>query len=173
MKINGKNVQIFACSSGTGKTWLARQNSDFVDIDREKFLCKYPELDKNISDKEIEKLKDKVKTKSKDFPENFIKRIHDLIARGKNLLVVPEPLIMDIIHKNNWGYVLIYPDKDCKNEYTKRVLERGNSKEFAMWHDMFFDMYFMQCEKDDKAIMKIKLKPGEFLSDVVFKLEDK
>lgn len=171
MKIKGQKIQIFACFSGTGKTFYAKHNNDYIDVDKEKYMCKYSDITKETSDLDIELLKDKVKRKSKDYPTNFINKIIEYYEQGKFLLVVPEPLIMEIIHKNNWPYVLIYPEKLCKEEYRDRIEKRGNSKEFLMWHDMFFDQYIDKCEGDDHAILKIKLKSGEFLTDAMEKIK--
>ena len=80
---------------------------------------------------------------------------------------------MDIIKENKWPYVLIYPDLTCKEEYRQRFINRGNSIEFCRWHDMFFDKYYYQSEADNKAFIKIKMQPGEFVSDIITQLEDK
>lgn len=171
MVINGQEINVFACSSGTGKTYLADKDNRFVDLDREKYECKYLHLKKNLSNVEIEQLKDKVLVKNPEFPENFVKRIFQLLKNGKTLLVVPEPLIMDILKRYNLKYVLIYPSKDCKNEYKERLLKRGNSEEFIGWYDMFFDKYYNQNMADTDAVLKIEMAPGEYLEDVIKRLQ--
>lgn len=171
MIINGKNIQIFACSSGTGKTTFAKKNLNFIDLDKEKFFCKHPDIPRTIDDEQLEKLKCKVINKSKDYPKNYINLIKKYLAEDKNLLVVPEPLIMSIIEENDLPYVLIYPDITCKEEYKKRMMSRGNSKEFAGWFDMFYDRYFMDNENNTKACMKIKLQSGEFVEDAIKRLK--
>lgn len=171
MIIDGKQIQVFACAAGTGKTTLSRMNSDFVDVDREKYFCKYPELDRSLSDREIENIKDLVMKKNKEFPENFFTQIQNWLDDGKNLLVVPEPLIMEFINKNNLPYILIYPEANCKQIYKNNMLNRGNSVEFTNWFNMFFDKYLSDHENDTKAFKKIKLRKGEYLSDVINSLK--
>lgn len=171
MIINGQNVQIIASTSGTGKTTLAKQNKNFVDIDREKMFCKYPDLPRDINETQIEKLKGESHKKSKDYPENFIKLFFKMIDEGKNLLVVPEPFIMGIISGHNLPYVLVYPSIECKKEYSKRMLNRGNSREFAGWFSDYYDKYYLDNENDMMAVKKIKLMPGQYLSDIIETLD--
>lgn len=171
MNINGEEIKIFMCASGTGKTTLAKSDEGFIDIDRFKYVYKYPCVSKDISENEIEKIKDKVMQKSKDFPDNFLNFIEKQFNEGKNLLVVPEPLIIDFIREKGWKYVLVYPGSECKEVYRQRLRGRGNSEEFLMWHDMFFDKYLEQYENDKNAFIKIKLKPNEFLIDAINQLK--
>ena len=64
-----------------------------VDVDRYKYLCKFPFLPIDISEEEIERLKDKVLQKSKEYPNNFFQFMEDQYKKGKNLWIAFSALL--------------------------------------------------------------------------------
>jgi hypothetical protein len=63
-------------------------------------------------------------------------------------------------------YILCYPQKDAKEIYRKRFLDRGNSTEFIK---VFIDRWdeFIESFEQDSYGQHIVLKPDQFLSDVI------
>jgi hypothetical protein len=77
-------------------------------------------------------------------------------------------VIREMLDRGN-NFFIVYPRRNCKEEYRQRFIDRGNSKEYIdkfmkNW-DNFIDM--LDNVNYDK---KITLRTGQYLSDVLIKL---
>lgn len=74
--------------------------------------------------------------------------------------------ILNELNKRNIEYYLVYPERDLKEEYRKRAINRGSDKEFVEGFFKSWDRHIDDCIKN-KCKNKIVLKSNEYLSDVI------
>lgn len=167
MKNQIKDIKIFMCSSGCGKTYLALHSDKYVDLDLVKIRCKYV-IDEKISNIELETIKGQHHFKRReDYPQNYFKIITDFLKTDKKLLIIPGQLEIDFCRQNNIDYCLVFPDKNCEIEYRKRLIERGNSITFATEVAKRIPEFYKENNSDEFAKAKIILKKGQYLSDIL------
>ncbi|MBQ3494323.1 MAG: glycosyltransferase [Clostridia bacterium] len=160
-------IKVYLCSSGTGKSMLAKTNSDYIDMDLIKTKCHYM-LDANLDAEDIDKIKgDYSIAKNPDYPNNYFQEIEKYLKTDKKLLFVPGGIEQKYFIENNIDYCLIFPEKNCFEEYRRRLLERGNKAEFAEGVAKSLETFFEENNADEHAKCKIILKKYQFLSDVL------
>ncbi|KAG4091888.1 hypothetical protein H8356DRAFT_1705671 [Neocallimastix lanati (nom. inval.)] len=122
-------------------------------------------------------------TDDKDFEKNKLNRgkiIHENsleyslnilkkeIMTEKILLLSYNKQLINYIINNNIEYCLVYPNLNSRNEYINRMKKRGNSEKFVeeMTNEKAWNSFYFENENDTKPTFKIKLKEGQYLSDI-------
>jgi hypothetical protein len=118
--------------------------------------------DKNVLDSDSSKFDKRL------FPENYLEHIkHNMnIDSVDKILVSSHKVVRDVLTSNGIPYVLIYPERDLKDEYIQRYLERGNNDSFIELLKNNWDVWMDEMD-NQKGCNKIRLKSGEFLTDVI------
>ena len=165
-----KNIRIFVCATGTGKTYLSNNDERFVDLDNIRAVYKYNLWDLSADEREKNKGNrcQTIKQDSTEYIEDKLK--HFLNETDKILLFAPHPEIMDMIYKNHFPYCLIYYLDDCKEEIRQRMFDRGNSEKFINSMLSKLKEYNDTYINDTRPDYKIILNKGEFLSDILYKV---
>ena len=154
---------IIAAYAGTGKTTFAKLYPEAI-IDFVSMPYKY-ELDDEDKRGEAGKANPDNIMRD-DWPFNYISAIKQALDSDKILLIPSEFLVLDILKGEKIPYVLCYPQRDAKEIYRKRFLDRGNTEEFI---EIFIDRWdeFIEGLERDSYGQHIVLKPDQFLSDVI------
>lgn len=161
------NCNIILCGPAIGKTYLSKIDNRFIDIDGLKADYKYNLH--NLSDEAKEKGKlNRGEIVNKDSTNYAINLLKETIKNNKIALITYHKKIINYIIENNIPYCLVYADIEQKEEYINRMKKRGNSEEFIkeMTDEKTWKEFFYQNESDSKPTYKIKLKPGQYLSDI-------
>lgn len=161
------NCNIILCGPAIGKTYLSKIDNRFIDIDGLKADYKYNLH--NLSDEAKEKGKlNRGEIVNKDSTNYAINLLKETIKNNKIALITYHKKIINYIIENNIPYCLVYADIDQKEEYINRMKKRGNSEEFIkeMTDEKTWKEFFYQNESDPKPTYKIKLKSGQYLSDI-------
>lgn len=102
------------------------------------------------------------------FPQNYIDALEASLSLDQEdyYLLSCHQSVRDELTKRGIKYILIRPERSCRNEYMKRWLNRGNTSEFitnmySKWHEMIDS-----CMED--KVPTIVLAENEYLSDVIF-----
>ncbi len=163
---NKINCKAIVCGPAIGKTYLANQDNHFVDIDGLRAVYKYG-LDKDSKDFERGKL-NRGKIVNKDYMEYAKNLLIDTIEEGKIALLSYQEDLVNYLIDNNIDYCLVYADLDSRDEYIKRMKERGNPDNFIyeMTNEDIWKEFYKQDEEDTNPTYKLKLKKGEYLSDI-------
>ncbi len=169
-----KDIRVFVCVPGVGKTYLTKLDDRFVDMDIEKAKYKYNLYDK--TDREIEFLKGNnkcaVNGNSIGYIENLTKKYMD--TTDKILLFAPNPQIVEMIVNNGYPYCLVYHTKDSIVEIEKRMRDRGNQENFIRSMIDPIDTFYKASTEDTRPAFKIELTSKEYLSEKLLPLfEDK
>lgn len=158
---------VILCGPAIGKTYLSKIDNRFIDIDGLKADYKYNLH--NLSDEVKEKGKlNRGKVINKDSSKYAINLLKETIKNNKIALITYHKKILNYIIENNIPYCLVYADINELEEYANRMKKRGNSKEFIkeMTNKKSWEEFYYQNESDTKPTYKIKLKHGQYLSDI-------
>lgn len=77
-----------------------------------------------------------------EFPDNYIQHIHELCNMPDNdenkpdiIFVSSHEVVRNALIKNNIKYILCYPSTFLKDEWMRRIRERGNDENFIKFID--------------------------------------
>ena len=153
---------IIAAFAGVGKTKLATMYPDaFVD-----FVCMpykyYLEPDGDSSESGKGNLDNIMQ---EDWPQNYIEAIKSALLTDKTLLIPSDSRVLALLDLERIPYTLCYPQRDAKEAYRQRFIERGNTEDFISIFIDGWDYFFNALEKAGTE-SRIVLEPHQFLSDV-------
>lgn len=156
---------IIMAHAGTGKTTLAKMYPDKV-LD---FMASPYKYHSQPSDKciDIEKVKaSTMRVRNEKYPANYIEALKENMNSGKVLLISSCVMIRKLLQNEKIPYILCYPQRDAKDLYCKRYIDRGNTNDFLSLIVGNWD-YFIDIHESDNWGKHIVMKPHEFLSDVL------
>jgi hypothetical protein len=118
--------------------------------------------DKNVLDS------DSSKFDKKNFPANYIDHIERNIQDPKvdKILVSSHKDVRDALLKKGIPYVLVYPERDIKDEYIQRYKDRGNNDAFVDLLNKNWDNWMDEMDGQE-GCEKVTLGPGQYLADVI------
>jgi len=158
---------IIAAYAGTGKTTLANMHPDkYVDF----VLMPYKyELDEDGDCGEAGKANPD-NFQRPDWPHNYIAAIQSAMHESKHVLIPTDYLTLVHLRLKNIPYVLSYPEREAREVYRRRYLERGNNENFI---DIFAEHWdnWMDMFEQDTYGRHVVLCSDEFLSDVTDRIE--
>ena len=154
---------IIAAFSGVGKTTFAKLYPDKV-ID---FCCMPYKYERN--DIKVFSEADKADP-DMDFifgwEKDYVEAIKQNMSKDKILLIPSDFRVLSLLRKDSIPYLLCYPEREAKEEYHRRFIERGNSENFI---DIFIGGWdnFIDSLEGDPYGKHIVLDSDQFLSDVI------
>lgn len=131
---------------GVGKSTLCAKSVFYEDLDSSKF------------------------SKMRDFPSNYIRKIKAENDSRSIITVSSHQNIIDALFNNKVDFILVYPDRSLKDEYIKRCGDRKDNLVPLDVLEAEWDNWINSCEKQN--CKKIVLQSGEYLSDVILKIEE-
>ena len=165
-----KKFRAIVATPGIGKSYLCDRYNELVDIDELRLFCKYYIPD-NITREELEKTKSRRPyDKRKNFKELFEKELDKVIESDKILICAPHKEIKEILVKKHIPYAFVYPSLNMKEEIKNRMVLRGNLSDVVKENDDLFYTFYHENKLEPFAIVKYRLKRGEFLEDVLVKM---
>ncbi len=165
--MNKIDCKVILCGPAIGKTYLASHDDRFVDIDGERAKYKYNLYNASIEELERGKLNrgEIINEDSQEFAVNLLEKT---IREGKVALISFHKKLLEYLENNNIDYCLVYTDYSMREEMANRMKNRGNPDKFVyeMTNDEAWNNFYKDNESDEKPKYKIKLKKGEYLSDI-------
>lgn len=146
-----------------GKTTLFEKYSNsktFIDLESSNYQYI---LTKKQMQMPVEARKGTIRKVNPEWPNNYFKAIMESVKKYDFVFVAHTGIVW--CAENNIPYWRIFPDYSCKEEYLKRMKDRGNSEHFLNSLEVNFDKYIEECYNDDKCERKIVLHKGEFIED--------
>lgn len=103
-----------------------------------------------------------------NFPQNYIDALQASISldQGDYYFLSCHQSVRDELTKRCIKYILIRPERSCRNEYVKRWLNRGSTAEFITNMYSKWDEMIDSCIEDKAPTVVLSEK--EYLSDVIF-----
>lgn len=152
---------IYACFAGIGKTYLAKQNFDFVDLES----SEYQWLDA-LEGGSVEGNKSVMTEKNPDFPNNYIQEIAKLAWDG-HVLISCQPKVLKLLAEWNLPFVTVYPSLGSKEAFLNRYKDRGNGQEFIELMDNNFENFIHDLATNEDAVARIEITSSEtFLTNL-------
>lgn len=105
-----------------------------------------------------------------EFPHNYVDHIQEKHRVNDLCLVSSHAEVRAEMKQRNLRYTLVYPARSCKAEYLARYARRGSPASFIEMMERQWDDFLDSCEADDAP--SIVLQPGQYLSDVIGRLDD-
>ncbi|MDR0248240.1 MAG: hypothetical protein LBI44_01035 [Oscillospiraceae bacterium] len=101
-----------------------------------------------------------------DWPCNYVSVIKDVMRKYAYVLIPSDFRVLALLADEGISYILIYPHRNCREEYLKRYIDRGNTDNFL---SIFYEdwNWFIDRLEADKHGKHIVLLSGQFLSDVI------
>ncbi len=93
-----------------------------------------------------------------------LKEVYDYV------LITTHGVMLEELNNRNIDYYLVYPNKDLKEEYRQRAINRNSNEDFVNGFFSSWDEHIHDCEKNKHA-KKIILESNQYLSDVIDKLK--
>ena len=102
------------------------------------------------------------KIRNPNFPANYIEHIKSC---DRNVLVSSHKEVRDALAEAGIPFILVYPQRLCKNEYLDRYERRGSPKEFVELLDKMWDQWINEMEAETRCVERIVLPPLHYLGD--------
>lgn len=135
--------RVVAAFPATGKTTLVKNCEGFIDSDSSTF------------------------TRGDDWPTNYITAIRDRLSEGWTVLVSTHAEVRQALADAGVPYTLVYPVSEAREEYRKRMEERGSPPVLVTKVcDELWDDALAECRAQE-GCERIELDPDEYLSDVI------
>ena len=143
-----KDTVIISGFPGVGKSFLGKNNDDFIDLDSSRYA-------------------------GEDRWQRYKERIEDALGIYKYIFVSSHQETRDILNELGLKYYVVYPDKNLKEEYLKRYKERGSKEDFIDLMNNNFESFIDSIENNSPNGVKVKLtKSDDFLKTVIYKLKE-
>ncbi len=103
------------------------------------------------------------------FPDNYITHIKSNLGNVDIILVSSHKVVRDALEKEGIDFTLVYPNREIKDEYIQRYVDRGNDDKFVELLKSNWNNWMDELESQT-GCNKVELKEGEYLSDIITKL---
>lgn len=157
-------TKIISGFPGVGKSCCTAEHPDWLDSDSSQFSWLRDEHGKILKD---ENGKDR---RNPNFPNNYIQHIQKNIGKTPVIFVSTHAEVLDALEAHNIPYMLVYPERDLKQEYLTRFTERGNPQPFLNMMNEKWDDFLGQLENRTGCQERIVLKAGKFLSHAMVRV---
>lgn len=146
--VQGGFVYVVAAFSGTGKTEMARQYPEIVDLDSSLY------------------------GKTEGWVERYVRAIRFHGYNRSPVFVSTHPPVLQALQAAGVPFILAYPDPQLREEYRQRYLQRAGTGGLMQRDEGWFARLMMQiwdqCMSDLTGFEhtpRIVLNTGEYLSD--------
>lgn len=92
-----------------------------------------------------------------DFPQNYIKHIKDNIGKVDVIFVSSHEVVRKALAINEIKTLIVYPNKNLKDEWIRRFKERGDNDKFIRFISDNWDKFINDIEKEDYGFLKERL----------------
>ena len=107
------------------------------------------------------------KVRHPDFPQNYIDHIKENIGKADYIFVSTHDNVRRALEKAGIDFYLVYPDRSLKEEWIGRCFLRGSGENFCQLIADNWNNWIDGLEEDSKKHKSMKLKYGEYLSNVI------
>lgn len=90
----------------------------------------------------------KTDQRNPDFPNNYIQHIKEHMDTEDIIFVSSHKVVRDALKSEGIPYILIYPERNMKDEWMRRFRERGNSEAFIKFQDDNWDTFIDEMEAE-------------------------
>ncbi len=158
-----KGVIVYAFPS-SGKTTLCKNHDNMIDLESSDFRWLLTDEQKMLS---VEELKGLPRVENPNWPQNYFDAIEKAISKYD--FVFTANIGSEYAAEKGHEFWLFYPALSQKNEYIKRMEDRGNAPAFVKLISDNYENWINGMANNSKATKKVKLKSG-YLTDTFIEL---
>ena len=153
--------------AGIGKTTLQKNYPNVIDLESSDFKWIYQNEDIELMNEEKRKgITERVRNPL--WPYNYVKVIMQKLNEYDIVLISQDNEVRDCLKENNCKYYACFPQKECKEEFIQRYINRGNNEKFInLISNNFEDWIDALMNEENKIIME----PGEFLENTLIRYQ--
>lgn len=101
-----------------------------------------------------------------DFPQNYINHIRANIGKVDVIFVSSHKVVREALAENGIRAIIVYPNKDLKEEWIRRFKERGNDEKFINFISNNWDNFIDDIENENYGFLKERLKDKDSYLDL-------
>lgn len=154
-----KNTFVISAFPACGKSYCFNNYQD-----------KFSMLDSDSS--EFSWVKDEngnnTKERNPDFPNNYITHIRNNIGKVNIIFVSSHEVVRKALKDNNINTMIVYPNRNLKEEWIRRFEERGNNEGFINFISTNWYNFIDEIENEDNGFLKNKLGEKDSYIDLDF-----
>ena len=102
-----------------------------------------------------------------EWPQNYLRHILQNIGKVDEIFVSSHAEVRTALVDAGIKFTLVYPGLEMKEEYVQRYVSRGNAPAFVTLLQENYDAWITELMQQE-GCTHIVLKPGQYLSDVLF-----
>ena len=160
---------IISAYAGCGKSTFAKRTWNSIDMVTVPYKYVVPE--NTITDEGDERLKANYEYEiHPDWPRNYISAVIAAYHRYQYVIIPTIKPVLDELQRFRIPYMLFYPDRTLREEYSNRYRNRGNTEAFERIFIDGWDHFLGSLEADSYGI-HYAMKTGEYLSDYRSEIE--
>ncbi len=148
--LDNKRAIIISGFAGIGKTGLVEHDSFY-------------------EGKKIFDLSSSYFRKNEGWEKNYCDIVESISKEYDYIFISNHKQVVDEMLKRGLKFYIVYPMQNCRDEYVRRFIERGNSEEYITKFIKNWDRFISELD-NVKSENKIKLRSGQYLSDVIGRL---
>lgn len=92
------------------------------------------------------------KTRNPEFPNNYIEHIKENIGKVDVIFVSSHKDVRKALRDNGIKYFMVYPTLDMKEEFLKRMKDRGNNEQFIKLFEDKFEDFVNEIEQECEEV---------------------
>lgn len=154
MKTNNEKAIVVVAFPGCGKTYAKEHNTglDIADSDSSNFSWEV------INGERV---------RSENFPENYITHIKENMDKYDFIFVSSHEAVRKALKENGISYVAVLPEKDAKDEWIKRFVNRNDTQEFIDNMTEHWDEWLdqMKNKESNPSMFNVLLDGDEYLDE--------
>lgn len=154
---------IIASFAGTGKTYLGKKYKNVIDLEPAPYKWIFETEENKIEEKD----KGKAKMLNPQWPMNYVNKIIESLNDYDIVLIGLNRESREMLEKMGYKYYLCFPNKNKKDEYLRRFVERGNCSEFLEKQAYYFDKELPLLYEENME--KMILDGSEFIEDYLLR----
>jgi hypothetical protein len=108
------------------------------------------------------------KVRNTEFPMNYIQHIKENIGKVDVIFVSSHEVVRKALYDNGIKVIIVYPNKDLKEEWIRRFRERGNDEGFVNFISNNWNNFIDDIENEDYKFLKQRLNEENSYLDLNF-----
>lgn len=154
---------ILSCFAGSGKTFVANELENFVDLESSDFQWIFPK-DLKLGVEERKGTVDKLP--NEHFVTDYVNAIEKEHLLEKIVLIACQPQVLEELEKRKLPYSMVTPTLENKDIFIDRYKQRGNNDSFVELMDSRFELFVNSILNNKYADNIFILEGNQFLYDI-------
>lgn len=152
-----KQTFVISAFPACGKTYCFENHQDklsMVDSDSSEFSWIKDSSGRNTRERNL------------DFPNNYINHIKSNLGKVDVIFVSSHEVVRKALKENDISTIIVYPDKNLKEEWVRRLRERGNDELFIKFISDNWNNFIDDIENEENGFLKQRLREDNSYLDL-------